>query len=62
MTREQAHRLVAQGAARWLSENEVEIFASRPLWRYALRSRPGNHIVDPGGPSIVRFLGKPVHR
>jgi hypothetical protein len=51
---------VAQGAARWLSENEVEIFASRPLWRYALRSRPGNHIVDPGGPSIVRFLGKPV--
>lgn len=58
MTREQAQRLVDQGAARWLSENELEVFESAPAWRYADISRPDNHIVDPGGPSIVRFLGK----
>lgn len=58
MTREQAQRLVDQGAARWLSENELEILHSQPAYRYADLSRPDNYVVDPGGPSIVRFLGK----
>ncbi len=34
MTREQAQRLVDQCAARWLSENELEIFASAAIVRF----------------------------
>lgn len=58
MTRSHAQWLIARGAARWLSEGELEVFDCAPLWRYADLSRLGNHVVAESAPSIVRFLGK----
>lgn len=58
MTREDAQRLVDLGLARWLEPNVLEVFGTQAAWRYADISRPDNYVVDPGTPSIVRFLGK----
>lgn len=58
MTREQAQHLVDRGLARWLESDVLEIAGTQPAWRYADLARPDNYVVDPGSPSIVRFLGK----